>query len=304
MRTTQSITRKKESFSQAITGTALQNLIKKSVPDARAAARFTGALISVVAKNPKLQKVNPATVVACALRGEGAGLQIERDYHVVPFGNTAQYIVGYKGLLSLMMATGEVQDANCIPVYSGELLGRNKKTKRQEFDFSIYENEEEEQKHELLGYYFYIEKKDGMFHREYMSIQEIISHAERYSKSFNRKTYEKIVNGELTGSDLEEAKSKSLWYTQAETMMKKTVIRKLLNSGYVRLANDAGLREQIQYDNETNDALLDAEFEILNEKEQISAEDKASELINGKEEQEQKSSENAEDDFFVGSEEE
>lgn len=247
---------KQKSFSQAITGEALQNLIKKSVPDARSAARFTGTLISVVSQNPALQKVVPATIVACALRGEGAGLQIGRDYHVVPFGSTATYIIGYKGMLSLLMATGEVDDANCIPVYEGELIGRNKRTKRQEFDFSVYATEEEERQHPVIGYYFYVAMLNGSFRYEYMSVSKILDHAERFSKTFNRDDYNKMVNGEITGDELEKLKAKSPWYGNTEAMMKKTVIRSLLNSGYVRIANDAMLQQAMQDDAVSEEGII------------------------------------------------
>lgn len=248
--TNQIVKRKRETFSQAITGNALQNLIRKSVADEKAAARFTGALISTVAENTALQRVIPASIVACALKGEGNGLQVGRDYYIVPYGDKAKYIVGYKGLMSLLLATGEVADANCIPVYEGEYIGRNRKTKRPEFDFSVYESEEEEEKHELLGYYFYIEKLNGTIQSEYMTIDKILKHAERYSKTFSLEKYKKIENGELTGYELKKAKESSPWYGQTEMMMKKTVVRKLLNSGFVRLSNDASLRDVLEQERE------------------------------------------------------
>lgn len=242
---------KKPTFSQAITGTALQNLIRKSVPDARSAARFTGTLLSVVSQTPALQKCNPASVVAAGLRGEGAGLQITRDFHIVPFGSNAVYVLGYKGMLTLLMATGEVEDADCIAVHKGELVGRDKRTKRPIFDFSIYETDEEEAKHPVIGYYFYVQFNNGSFRYKYMSIGEILDHATRFSKSFDRETFDKIQNGEITGDELEALKEKSPWYGNTETMMKKTVIRNLLNSGYVPIANSV-LQEALVADENTH----------------------------------------------------
>lgn len=235
---------KKPTFSQAITGPALQNLIRKSVPDARSAARLTGTLLSVVAQTPALQKCSPASIVAAALRGEGAGLQITRDYHVVPFGNTAVYVPGYKGLLTLLMATGEVEDADCIAVHEGELIGRDKRTKRPVFDFSIYETDEEEKQHPVIGYYFYVQFTNGSFRFKYMSVGEILDHADRYVQSFERAKYEQMIAGELPEAEVESLKNKTRWYSDTDTMMRKTVIRNLLNSGYVPIANTA-LREEL-----------------------------------------------------------
>lgn len=260
MKATNSIIKrdKQQSFSSAITGAALQNLIRKSVPNASAAARFTGSLISAVAATPALQKCNPATVVAAALRGEGMGLTLGREYHLVPFADSCAYVIGYKGLLSLLIASGEVADCDCIEVREGEFIGRDPRTKRPKFDFSVYETDEEAEKHEIIGYYFYVELKSGYFRAEYMRIGEILDHAQRYSKTFDRAKYDAIYNGlgELTPQEIEKIKSSSPWYSATETMMKKTVIRKLLNSGYIKLANSAAIDEALAYDNSAEDGLI------------------------------------------------
>lgn len=246
----------KQTFSQAITGTALQNLIKKSVPDAASAARFTGALISSVAASPQLQGCNPASVVAAALRGEGQGLTIGREYHLVPFKETCAYVVSYKGLISLALATGDVADMDCIEVREGEYIGRDSRTKRMKFDFSKYETDEEAAKHPVIGYYAYCETLSGMFRYEYMSVADIVDHARRYSKSFDFEKYRKLENGEYTPQEAEKVKASSPWYGNWEIMAKKTVIRRLLNSGYVRLANSAALKEALAYDSASEDGII------------------------------------------------
>lgn len=85
---------KKQSFSAAITGDSLQKLIKKSVSSPDAAARFTGSLISAVASTPALRNCEPATIVAAALRGEGMGLTLNREYHLIPFGDSCAFVIG------------------------------------------------------------------------------------------------------------------------------------------------------------------------------------------------------------------
>ena len=240
--------KKKETFSMAVTGDSLQNLIRKSVPDAAAAARFTGTLISVVASNQQLQKCAPATIVAAALRGEGMGFVIGRDYYVVPFGDTAVYVPGYKGLLNLLLSSGEVADADVVEVREGEIVGRDKRTKRLQFDFSVYETDSEMLEHPVIGYYAYMELLSGYFRFEYMSVEEILAHAERYSKSFSIDTYTKLENGVYSAEQAERIRSTSPWYSTPETMFKKTVMRKLLNSGFVPLANSAKIRAELSAD--------------------------------------------------------
>ena len=292
MRTQNSLVKgksEKQSFSVAITGASLQNLIKKSVPDAASAARFTGALISAVSANERLKNCNPATIVAAALRGEGQGLTLGREYHVVPFGDSAAYVIGYKGLLTLLIATGDVADTDCVEVREGEYVGRDPRTKRRKFDFSVYETDEEAMQHPVIGYYFYVELKSGYFRFEYMTIDELLRHADSYVPYFSLALYNKWRRGEKltqeesrkigisydayirvrdtgdgTPAELKAMQELGKWYAEGGAqveMMKKTVIRKLLNSGYIRLANTAAIKDALAYDNAAGEGII-PDFDI------------------------------------------
>ena len=255
--------KERQSFSVAIRGDALQNLIKASVSNASDAARLTGTLISAVAANKQLQNCSPASIVAAALRGEGMKLTYGQDYHLVPYGEKCTYIIGYKGLLHLLIATGEIADTNCIPVREGEYKGRNKRTKRPEFDFSVYDTEEEEAGHPVIGWYFYVEMRNGYTASEYMRIGDILNHAQRYSQTFDRDTFEKLQSGQFTPQEAEKVREKSPWYGNFDIMAAKTVIRKLLNSGFVPLANSAEIRRALDEDGDSGEGDL-ISAEILN----------------------------------------
>ena len=255
--------KERQTFSVAIRGDALQNLIKASVSSAADASRLTGTLISAVASNQQLQQCNPASIVAAALRGEGMKLTYGQDYHLVPYGDKCTYIIGYKGLLHLLIATGEVADTNCIQVREGEYKGRNKRTKRPEFDFSVYDTAEEEEAHPVLGWYFYVELRNGYTASEYMRLGDILAHAQRYSQTFDRETFDKLQRGELNPQEAERIKQKSPWYGNFDIMAAKTVIRKLLNSGFVPLANSAEIRRALDEDGESGEGDL-ISADILN----------------------------------------
>ncbi len=250
---TANIESEEKPFSVQIRGNTLQALIRKAVPTAADAARLTGTLISAVAANEKLRDCTPHSIVAAALRGEGMGLTYGLDYHLVPFGKQCTYITGYKGYLHLLIATGEVADTNCIPVREGEYKGRNRRTKRPEFDFSVYETEDEEENHPVIGYYFYVDLKNGYTASEYMRVGDVVAHAQRYSKSFDLDVYRKLESGEYSPQEAEKLREKSPWYGNFDLMAKKTVIRKLLNSGFVPLANNAQLRRALDDDGEAGE---------------------------------------------------
>lgn len=253
-----------QKFSVAIQGDALQKMILKATGNAQSAARLTGSLISLVAGNAELQKCNPASIVAAALRGEGMGLMLGMGYYVVPYAGTASFQLGYKGLIAMAMAGGDVEDMDCVEVREGEYAGRNRRTKRPEFDFSIYETDAEAEQHPIIGYYAYIEKRDGFFRSEYMSLGAILDHAEQYSKTFDRAKYRQLISGELGPEDAEKLKKKSPWYSATETMMKKTVIRRLLNSGYVQLRAIGSIETLLEKeDSEMKDAEAIVSFDTL-----------------------------------------
>lgn len=259
------IVNKQEKFSVAIQGNALQGMIKKATPDAKSAARLTGSLISLVASSTELQNCNPASIVAAALRGEGMGLMLGMGYYVVPYAGTASFQISYKGLIAMAMAGGDVADMDCVEIREGEYVGRNRRTKRPEFDFSIYATDEEAEQHPIIGYYAYVEKKDGFFRSEYMSIGAILDHAEQYSKTFDRTKYRQLISGDLSPEEAERLKKKSPWYSATETMMKKTVIRRLLNSGYVQLSAITNIDTVLEReDEEAKDAEALASFDVMN----------------------------------------
>lgn len=259
-----SIANPDDKFSVAIRKESLQDMIRKATPDAQSAARLTGSLISLVASNTELQKCNPASIVAAALRGEGLGLMLGFGYYVVPYAGTAQFQLGYKGLIAMAMAGGDVADMDCVEVREGEYVGRDRRTKRPVFDFSIYATDAEMEQHPVIGYYAYIEKKDGFFRSEYMSIGSIMDHAEQYSKTFDRAKYRQLISGDMSPEDAERLKKKSPWYSATETMMKKTVIRRLLNSGYVQLRTIVEIKNVVEAEDAAiSEAEAIATFDVM-----------------------------------------
>lgn len=254
-----------QKFTVAIQGDTLQKMILKSVGDPKSAARLTGSLISLVSSNPELRNCPPVSIVAAALRGEGLGLMLGFGYYVVPYAGTVSFQISYKGLIQMAMAGGDVADMDCVEIREGEYVGRNRRTKRPEFDFSVYETDEEAEKHPIIGYYAYIEKKDGFFRSEYMSMGAILDHAEQYSKTFDRAKYRQLISGDMTPEEAEKLRKKSTWYSATETMMKKTVIRRLLNSGYVQLRAIGSIENVLnREDEDAKDAEALAAFDIVN----------------------------------------
>lgn len=231
----------KQTFSNAVTSNSMQTLIQKSLKDKNTVARFTSTLISVVNASDQLKACEPGTIVAAALRGEGMGLILNVGYYLVPYGQICTYILGYKGLIQLALATGQYMDIDCMEVRDGEYLGRDSRTGKPAVDFNTYKTDEEREKAQIIGYYAYFQLKNGMFRSEYWSINKLLFHADRYSQAFDIEKYQAYVAGELSEAEEAKMRKSSPWNDVdggQDKMFKKTVLRSLLNSGYAPLSNE------------------------------------------------------------------
>ena len=247
--------REKKTFSAVISGEGAQKLIRASLKDDGAVKRFTGTLISVVNASQQLKDCDPGSIISAALRGEGAGLIYGHGYYVVPYGSSATYITSYKGYIQLAIATGLYADIDCIEVKEGERKGRDKRTGKPIVDMSVYDEDSERDKHPTVGYKAYFELKDGYYREEYWPIDEILRHADRYSKAFSRDLYLKWQNGEqLTKDEAYKVENGSPWYTSFDRMARKTVLRSLLTSGFAPLSNET--KSLIDNDPASGEAVL------------------------------------------------
>ena len=242
---------KTQTFSNAITSNAMQELIRKSLKDPKAVARFTSTLIQAVNSSDQLKECDPGSVVAAALRGEGMGLILNIHYHLVPFGRMCNFIISYKGYIALALATKQYHDIDCLDIREGEYMGRDSRTGKPNFDFNVYSTDEEREAAQVIGYYAYFELKDGMFRPEFWSMNKLLFHADRYSQAFDLEKFKKVTSGEMTKEEEEKMRKSSPWndvgYGQ-DKMCRKTVLRSLLNSGYAPLSNE--IRYAMENDSE------------------------------------------------------
>lgn len=229
----------KKSFSAVISGEGAQKLIRASLRDEASVKRFTGTLISAVNASEKLKECDAGSVISAALRGEGAGLIYGQGYYVVPYGKSATYITSYKGWIQLAIATGMYADIDCLDVREGERKGRDPRTGKPIIDMSVYDTDEEREKHPIIGVKAYFLLKDGYYREEYWSMGEILRHAARYSVAFDLDLYEKWQAGNsLTKEEAYKVQNGTPWYTNTIRMAKKTVLKSLLTSGFAPLSNE------------------------------------------------------------------
>lgn len=252
-------TQSRAGFTATISGAAVQKMITTALRNPDKAARFTSTLISLVNSNKKLQECEPASIISAALRGEGMNLSLAlQHFSVVPYGKSANYQVSYKGLEQLATRSGQYKILPFVEdVREGEYSGKDPITRQPKIDW--LDDGPERSALPIVGYYGYYELLNGACRSIYWTYDKILTHADRYSKAFDKAKYERLLAGKLSKEDIksvtkswdrtaltqEEAAARiregSPWYDDPTSeahmkMCRKTVMIQLLNDGAAPLS--------------------------------------------------------------------
>jgi len=253
--------RQKPKFSVAIQSEAYQKLINNTLGDPDRARRFVAAISSAVAVTPALQECDAGSILAGALLGESLNLSPSPQlgqYYLVPFkikvkgpdgkviyktdeqGNKlkdekgrwiaetesrATFVIGWKGLVTLAIRTGQYADLDVMEIRQGEYLGKDKNTGKPTFCF--IEDDDKREELPVIGYMAYFEYLNGFKKTIYWSKEKMLKHADKYSQAFSAKEYEKYINGEIPENEM--WKYSSYWYADFDGMAKKTLLRQLIS---------------------------------------------------------------------------
>lgn len=88
-----------------------------------AARRFKRVVIQAIIKNPDLQKCSPNSIVSAVMDSAAIGIEPTGTLggaYLVPYGQTATLIVGYRGLIELARRSGEIDSIEAHVVRDGD----------------------------------------------------------------------------------------------------------------------------------------------------------------------------------------
>lgn len=166
-----------------------------------------------------LKKCDPESVKNCALVSAALNLSVDPNLglsYIIPYGNKAQFQIGYKGLIELGHRSGAFLNMNVTNVKEGEYLGVDRM--KGLMDFRWYQDNDKRNELKTIGYLAYIELHGGFSKQLYMTDLECITHGKRYSKAYNN--------------------PKSQWQNgDASEMKLKTVLKLLLTKWAPKSAN-------------------------------------------------------------------
>lgn len=238
-----SLPQKQLPFSVAISTKGYQTLIQNTLRDEKRANRFVTAITSAVATNPALAECDPSTILAGALVGESLGLLPSPalgQFYLIPYKTkakydkqgglispektTAQFQIGYKGLVQLALRTGAYRHLNAIAVKEGEFVGFDPFT--EDLTLHLFDDPAKRESLPTVGYAAMFEYLNGFRKVMYWTREQMMLHADRYSKAFSAEAYEKLQRGEIPEKEM--WKYSSFWYTDFDAMAKKTMLRQII----------------------------------------------------------------------------
>ena len=195
----------KDFFAKPMVQEKLKELVGKNAP------AFATSVLQIVNSNSMLVNADPQTIFSAACMAATLNLPINNNLgfaYIVPFKNNkenkieAQFQLGYKGYIQLAQRSGQFSRIAATPVYNGQLISENPLL-GYEFDWSVKPSGDP------IGYVAFFKLINGFTAELYMSKEEVMKHANKYSQTAK--------------------KGYGVWKDQFEAMALKTVLKLLLS---------------------------------------------------------------------------
>lgn len=166
------------------------------------APQYMSSIVNLVNGDTNLKKCDQMSVIASCMVAATLDLPVDKNLGyawIVPYGNKAQFQLGYKGYVQLALRTGQYKAINVIEVHEGELIEWNPLTEELKIDFNQKKSDA------VIGYAGYFELINGFKKSTYWTKEQIEKHRKKFSKSdFG-------------------------WKKDFDAMAKKTVLRNMLS---------------------------------------------------------------------------
>ena len=197
----------RELFNNPIIKTKIEQLVGKN------SATFATSVMQIANSNTMLRTADPTSIFNAACMAATLNLPLQNGLgfaYIVPFKNNkerkveAQFQIGYKGFIQLAQRSGQFKRLVALPVYKKQLI---KKDFINGFEFDW--EQEPEKDENPIGYYAYFKLVNDFSAELYMSHDDIVKHAQRYSQTFK--------------------KGFGVWHDNFEAMALKTVMKLLLS---------------------------------------------------------------------------
>ena len=181
---------------------AVQKQLAMAIPKHLSSERLTRVAMTELRVNPGLMKCKPESLLGSIMKASALGLEVGSsigEAYLVPYKTEATFIVGYKGLIKLVLQSGSVNTIQSHVVYENDHF---------ELEYGLVERLVHRpalsNRGKMLGVYAIARMSAGGSTFEYMSDEEV----------------QKIRNGS-------PGKNSDAWTKHGSEMARKTVLRRL-----------------------------------------------------------------------------
>lgn len=195
---------------------------------------FVADVVACVQNNENLANCTNKSIFSAALLSKSINLPLTPQLgyaYLVPFNNKKQvegktvyekeavFQMGWKGYVQLALRSNNYRKLLATDVRKGEITGYDPFDDKYEItplDFEKRTAKDEKGNYivPIIGYYAKMEMVNGFIKEMYMSHEDMLAYAKKYSKSYRE--------------DIDKHKNYSFWTTKFEDMAKKTMLRQLL----------------------------------------------------------------------------
>jgi len=244
---------------KTLTSSSVQKRIEEMI--GRKSDSFITSVLQVVASNGLLAQSTPESVIGAVYTACALNLPLNNNLgfaYIVPFKGNASFQMGYKGFIQLAQRTGQIKRIGAVAVYGGD----TEDDVKSRLTSLIPKNPVGE----IIGYSAFLETVTGFEAIHVMTIEELKSHAMKYSQTYK--------------------KGFGVWKDNFDAMAKKTVI-KLLISKYAPMSvelqkaveNDQAV---VNFDEEGNESISypDNEMRDITPQAEVVPDDRFQEFMN------------------------
>ena len=185
--------------------TKMGGQIQNALPSMVSSERFQRVALTAFSNNTKLQQCDPMSFIAAMMQSAQLGLEPNTPLgqaYLIPYGKQVQFQIGYKGLLELAQRSGKIKTLYAHEVRENDTF---------DIDYGLNQTLTHKpllkgDRGEVIGYYAVYHLDTGGNSFIFMTKDEVLEHAKRFSKTYNS----------------------GPWQTDFDAMAKKTVIKQLL----------------------------------------------------------------------------
>jgi recombination protein RecT len=144
------------------------------------APQYITSIINLYNSEASLQKCTPMSIVSSAMVAATLDLPVDKNLGyawIVPYGNKAQFQLGYKGYIQLALRSAQYRYINVTPIHEGELKKWNPLTEEIDIDFEARASDA------VIGYAAYFELLNGFRKTIYWTKEQVEKHRKKFSKS-------------------------------------------------------------------------------------------------------------------------